>query len=448
MKFRDMFKWQHGKPTGFDKAHATSLFKLWIKDDNDSRFIDFVRYIEKQILPFNKEMYCRVIDTIVRLCNTYTYLIDSSSPLYFEYQRLKWKNLQYHGDVGLEKKHSIIIDYLRILLNLRDNKHIKFYLEIGQLDREIEVEQVIFDGSKIHALFRSEHGFNYLRIIIRWFLNRYNLATAAKLMRFHSSISQKWGKLGLWAIGIALALCTASMVIEMILGTYWGGGFFFEWMQRFSCGPSIPWTSVPQNLISLLHLQNSVSATLLFLLYALIIILIVIRMVVVLWQWIRKSKKPELKAHWLTLLVPRLFAGILVGYLPLLFATDAWQFAFHLQFFPTIILCIGSLGLCLLYLNTEITNHIPDVPNRKWRVLRVFTIGLVESLLMGVIITDLIALPTLTTLLPEIDQPINAFYGLFGLIIPKIVLVFFPLALLIGIFAQLIWEDKPVTQPL
>ncbi|MBW1992279.1 MAG: hypothetical protein JRI59_09225, partial [Deltaproteobacteria bacterium] len=38
--------------------------------------------------------------------------------------------------------------------------------------------------------------------------------------------------------------------------------------------------------------------------------------------------------------------------------------------------------------------------------------------------------------------------GLVGEIPVEMLLLFAPLALLIGIFVQLIWEEKPVTEPL
>jgi len=143
------------------------------------------------------------------------------------------------------------------------------------------------------------------------------------------------------------------------------------------------------------------------------------------------------------LLLPRMVGGIVVGYLPLILTDEAWDMVKEMDKLEAFCLVTFALGFSLYYIFIEINNTVKN----KWvafgRTLRVFSTGLLESFLIGVVISDIITRAFCPSLVNSL-----AVQGLLGCIYPKLLYLYFPLALLLGIFVQIIWEEKPITHPL
>ncbi len=146
------------------------------------------------------------------------------------------------------------------------------------------------------------------------------------------------------------------------------------------------------------------------------------------------------------LLIPRLAACIVVGYVPLVITDGAWETVTLLS--PLSVTCVFVLSLIgsFVYLLIEMRNRIRQ-PGIAWgRSAKVVMIGIGWSWIIGLLLMDLLGnvfkcrLPRLNTML---WVP-----GLFGEIPVLVLLLYMPLALLLGIFLQIIWEEKPITEPL
>ena len=172
-------------------------------------------------------------------------------------------------------------------------------------------------------------------------------------------------------------------------------------------------------------------------------------------------------------MIPRLLGGIIVGYLPLLMTGEMWQFCMNITWLEFLQIIIASLLACWIYLYVEVNNAIRDKDEAFKRANSVLLLGCIESLIVGLVFCslfgpiliekavfpkqsiDLTQKSFLLHLPKEIHAPI-----LFGLlnalgvkdsvhfVYPPVILLYFPLALFIGIFVQILWEDKPITEPL
>lgn len=162
--------------------------------------------------------------------------------------------------------------------------------------------------------------------------------------------------------------------------------------------------------------------------------------------------------------VPRIGAGIIVGYLPVFLIDEVWDLAEQSPFYlATVASLLGSTTL--LYLYVEVQRRIGDPREAFARARRIFLLGLVEAAGFGMVVTSLLGplmavrnwgvhgvggsmellsstLPPLLGELPRIVgvPPFSAF--------PSAVLLMSFLAFFIGTFLQLLWEDLPITEPL
>jgi hypothetical protein len=162
--------------------------------------------------------------------------------------------------------------------------------------------------------------------------------------------------------------------------------------------------------------------------------------------------------------VPRIGAGIIVGYLPVFLIDEVWDLASRSA--PAIGSLAVFLGLVtLLYLYVEIHRRLGDTHVAFRRARAVFLLGVVESFAMGVMISSLVGrfmvvrnwspaegeLPvdalrgTLEPLVGELPRIVGfgPFYSF-----PSVLLMVTFLSFFIGIFLQLMWEALPITEPL
>jgi hypothetical protein len=162
--------------------------------------------------------------------------------------------------------------------------------------------------------------------------------------------------------------------------------------------------------------------------------------------------------------VPRIGAGIIVGYLPVFLIDEVWDLASR----PNVALGAVAivLGLVtLLYVYVEIARRIPDTTLAFARARALVLLGIVQAFGVGVLMTSLIgrymvvrnwspptgelslsalreSLPPMIGQLPHVvgTEPFFAF--------PSALLLMTFLSFFIGIFLQLMWEELPITEPL
>ena len=161
--------------------------------------------------------------------------------------------------------------------------------------------------------------------------------------------------------------------------------------------------------------------------------------------------------------VPRIGAGIIVGYLPVFLIDEVWDLA--RQPLPYLLAVVLMLGFAiLLYLYVEVHSRLADPRRAFARALDIFLLGMIESAGLGLIVTALLG-PLMAgrnwglgqiSGLAETRETLAPFVGelprVMGVepfwVFPSAVFLMSFLAFFIGTFLQLLWEDLPITEPL
>jgi hypothetical protein len=174
--------------------------------------------------------------------------------------------------------------------------------------------------------------------------------------------------------------------------------------------------------------------------------------------------------------VPRIGAGIIVGYLPVFLIDEVWDLA-RRPWFPLGVVVVLLGFTTLLYLYVEVQRRLGDPREAFARARRIFLLGVIEAAGFGIIVTSLLgrfmvvrnwsdeavgvpaellaegahALPM--GVLREYTPPFLGYLpSVVGvdpfLLFPSAVLLMSFLAIFIGTFLQLLWEDLPITEPL
>lgn len=163
--------------------------------------------------------------------------------------------------------------------------------------------------------------------------------------------------------------------------------------------------------------------------------------------------------------VPRIGAGIIVGYLPIFFIDEIWYIA--RESFSTIAILAFLLGFTnLLYLYVEVKRRLGDTTLAFARARQIFLLGVLQSLAIGLLLTGLIGgfmavrnwqldddaplpLAALAEALPHFAGELPMIVGLEPFFAyPSAVLLMTFLSFFIGTFLQLMWEELPITEPL
>lgn len=162
--------------------------------------------------------------------------------------------------------------------------------------------------------------------------------------------------------------------------------------------------------------------------------------------------------------VPRIGAGIIVGYLPVLFIDEVWDLASRSA--PTVITLGVMLGLItLLYIYVEVQHRLGDTQLAFSRARGIFLLGVLQAFGAGIVITSLVGrimvgrnwssggaeLPV-EQLRASLDPVLGQLPRIVGLepflLFPSAVVLMTFLSFFIGIFLQLMWEELPITEPL
>lgn len=162
--------------------------------------------------------------------------------------------------------------------------------------------------------------------------------------------------------------------------------------------------------------------------------------------------------------VPRIGAGIIVGYLPVFLIDEVWDLASRPTSALGVVVSLFAL-VTLLYVYVEIARRIPNTALAFARARGLFLLGVVQAFGVGIVMTSLVGqymvvrnwspasgevslevlregLPPMIGLLPPVVgvAPIYVF--------PSALMLMTFLSFFIGVFLQLMWEELPITEPL
>ena len=157
------------------------------------------------------------------------------------------------------------------------------------------------------------------------------------------------------------------------------------------------------------------------------------------------------------ILLPRLFAGIIVGYFVLM-TDEAWGGVFskyvrftvpnenfsHLVFWGKILVPIIFV---YIYLLIEMSN-VKGIEHIRSKALHIFLRGYTYSFFIGIFFSDLLGENLVKRVWLNNEFNYKSYEGLIGEIYPEPIILLAPLALFIGVFLQLLWEDKAITEKL
>jgi len=162
--------------------------------------------------------------------------------------------------------------------------------------------------------------------------------------------------------------------------------------------------------------------------------------------------------------VPRIGAGIIVGYLPVFLIDEVWDLANQpIAILGAVALMLGLVTL--LYIYIEVQRRIDDPDVAFVRARAIFLFGSLQAFGIGVVMTNLVGrFMTLRNWSVELDGGVrtladSSFAPFIGdlprivgveplLAFPSAVLVMTFLSFFIGVFLQLMWEELPITEPL
>jgi len=151
--------------------------------------------------------------------------------------------------------------------------------------------------------------------------------------------------------------------------------------------------------------------------------------------------------------VPRIAAGIIVGYLPVFLIDEVWDLAG--QPLVTLVTVVAMLGApTFLYLYVEVQRRLRDPAIALRRATDVFLLGLLQSAALGLVATSLLG-PLMSGRNWSSEQA-GAFLGYLPRVLgiepfaafPTAILLMSVLAFFIGTFLQMLWEELPITEPM
>lgn len=356
---------------------------------------------------------------------------------------------------GLDVQYREAIDeWLGFCL---DDKNRAYFSDLtddpgGAYDRrELEVQRVLFaesdgklDPTKWNPFFEEE-GADLLEYLLpTWFLRQYDLKTGRQVVRrlTRQPTPRPLQLVLLKATGAVVGLIEGRVFLLLVLFLLMAGGPRL-WLAFTRGEPVLP-TLVPHSL-PLFNLSESLSAAVMV--RTLTLPLATGATLVVIAVVLLTSLAVSQGVLWFRILVPRLLGGLILGYLPLMMTDEMWRSASLLSWVHVAVIAFAAIASSYLFLYVETRNVLVSADWARRRAVTLLTMGIVESLALGLLICE--ATTTIYAAVnPEIVSREPIFIGLLGIVNIKVLMLWAPVALLIGIFVQLIWEDKPITQPL
>ncbi len=318
------------------------------------------------------------------------------------------------------RTEEVYIKALNWLATCRDlkNPEIEKYFRLSGRDRETDVKNILYHEkkSKLGNYFLKETGRFYIPGYIRFFLRMYNLPAALTLIcrSFHRvrEPRQREAKDGYLPFVILVALISILAISYLALDSPVSiiqiNNLIDAWP-----GPDLQKYSLTATWLALVYISG----------IALFVLLLL----------------PQFRLLFRVLL-PRLLAGIFAGYVALIFTEDVWLAAEKLADEPAmIVLCFFAVVFSYLFLLNEIRNTLQNNYKILIRSVTVLLIGLIEASIIGLALCDLFSI--------GIGTGLGGLPGIFGRVYPNFILLTAPLSLMIGIFVQIIWDDKPISEP-
>jgi hypothetical protein len=252
--------------------------------------------------------------------------------------RLKEIAVQDNISLNNKKREIAFYDWLKICINPQKEASYDFYFEKNNINKEQEVKEILFDkNGNLREIFKNEDWQIRLRKISDWFLKRYEITTAKKILKS-----------------------------------------------------------------------------------------------------IKSSFLDKLKLY-----LPRLWGAIFIGFLPLIMGQETWDLPHKLHPVSVILLSLVFFAVAIIYLTNECYNIIRDKAESELRALKVGGRGALISVIASFFICLSIGEDSVHVDYSKIYLNLSA-----GMSIWKNILFFASSALLIGIFIQVFWEEKTITEPL
>jgi len=163
--------------------------------------------------------------------------------------------------------------------------------------------------------------------------------------------------------------------------------------------------------------------------------------------------------------VPRIGAGIIVGYLPIFLIDEVWALSLK-AYVPLGAVAVLLALTTLLYLYVEVQRRLGASPVAFARARAIFLLGLLQAFLFGLVATSLmgrfmtarawneatgsdVAFEVFRSQVPRFAGELPRVMGLDPVLaFPTAVFLMTFLSIFIGTFLQLLWEDLPITEPL
>ena len=163
--------------------------------------------------------------------------------------------------------------------------------------------------------------------------------------------------------------------------------------------------------------------------------------------------------------VPRIGAGIIVGYLPVFLIDEVWDLSLRATF-PLAAVSVLIGFATLLYLYVEVQRRLGDPKEAFSRAGGIFLLGVLEAAVLGILATSILGrfmvarnwatrvgqnLPfeMVRDLYPRFEGALPRILGIDPILAyPTAVFLMTFMAFFVGVFLQLLWEDLPITEPL
>jgi uncharacterized membrane protein len=259
----------------------------------------------------------------------------------FHLKRLALKNYN-NKKISDDDKELAFYDWLKICVNPQQDANYDFYFEKNGLDKEDEVENILFEkDGNLREIFKKPDWQIRLKKITDWFLKRYDIDTARKILKNVNSPYKNW------------------------LDT-------------------------------------------------------------------------------IKLLIPRLWGAIFIGFLLLIVGEETWKLPLQLHWSWVISLSAGFLIITFGYLIVEANNIIHNTKKAFQRARFIFVLGFLISLIFSCIIVFVMG----THFVNDKNLRVEGWDFLGRLMFSENIIFFATAALLIGIFIQIFWEEKTITEPL
>lgn len=470
----------------------TEFFQLLEESIHDIDYVQFfigIRTLGETLESTPGELVILYRDIHTYLDNEGEITNKESSPFYYEKIRLCFKidyeKIRNNDEINLREYQIKQLKWWRVCTD-QENSYIQFYFDVSKHDRESEVKAILGIGEDssvpMDEFYKTEPGNIYGHLSSLWFLKRYDIKSARKIIDELLQAEQKSNfleSISNFILSAYSRLYERNIKRWIDAGSSEKEGIFRLFIRRYfnPCLLSLKLGSVFST-----NFYNFVRKHILWCLISCLILLVLLIV-----EWIIDipssfaNSEPAIgynpsylfripvcfvyaytatkiievihKPVKMRLLIPRLLCSISLGFLVLVVGDEVWEYAATISPWICLSGIITSLIIAYIYLRTEIGNTIgwQDKAKKKivlWRTVKMWGRGILYSFGIGLILMDVLCGRFLKNINVAnlLEKGFTA--GLFGVIQWKVGLFFSCIAFLIGIFVQVIWEDKPITHPL